>query len=130
MRQVSLGRRVAALLALMPLVGCAVPYDPVVMDVADPAVLAADRAECTRIADTAGRHFNAATVGSDIVSGAADASDLSAINPLSVAAGAGQGLLTGLFEWLGLIDDNRHAVFQACLSRRGDQHGYGVLGLR
>lgn len=132
MRGICMSMPVAAVLLLamaLPLAGCAARYDPVVMDVADPAQFAADRAECTKIAD-ASASSHGRTILRKTINGAAGSTDLAAINPLTIAFGAGKGLISGLFVAIGLTADSRQSVFQACLTRRAGQHHYGVLGMR
>jgi hypothetical protein len=116
--------------AALVLSGCATRYDPVVMDVKDSALLEADQAECIKIAETAGKHFDAAAITGSSVTGAVGSVDLAAIDAWSIAAGAAEGLISSLFEWTGLTSNNKKSVFQACLTRRAEQHHYGVLGLR
>lgn len=126
--------KTVALIAPLLLAACGAPavatYEPYVVDVANPAALFLDKAECRARALAYSAPFDANAIATGAAQGATRNAAGAAIPPFGIvpALGAAGGATSAALSGLGVFNDDQRRAFLICLSHRGERsRAYDVI---
>lgn len=98
-------------------------FDAYVPIVNDPAILAAYKVTCQKIAEGYREPFSFGRIGTAAVRGAGSNAGAGAINPLIPLAGAAGAAGSMALDAAGILSDKQRRVFVRCLTARGEKSG-------